>query len=127
MMLPRLLVKSRADSLLGGVAADPECLIGVFAEGCFHRIDHTISFCRVLCVAIVRMSTPAATVTISGTKSNLASGSDTIGPLTIVNAASGGAITALTSVNGDNTVVVPGSNYIGCVIVPPSNSTVVKK
>ncbi len=72
------------------------------------------------------MSTPAATITISGLISGLPAGSETIGPLTIANANSGAQVTQLTSVNGNNALTVPGTNFVGAIIVPPAGSTLAK-
>ncbi len=70
---------------------------------------------------------PAAVVTISGAKINLPSGTEAIGPLTISNPTSGGAVTVLTTASGDNTVTVPASTYVGVVIVPPYGNTTALK
>jgi len=68
----------------------------------------------------------SATISISGTKLGLPMGSETIGPLTITNATTVGAVSELTSINGDNAVTIP-ANAIGCIIVPPIGSTLAKK
>jgi hypothetical protein len=63
---------------------------------------------------------------ISGTKSGLPFGTESIGPLAIVNGASGDAITDLSSASGNNTITVPGAMYVGCIISPPpGNATAI--
>jgi len=64
-----------------------------------------------------------ANVSISGQVTGEPSGSKQIGPFTIVNATSGGAVTELTSISGNNTITVPGSQYVACVIAKPSTNT----
>ena len=71
------------------------------------------------------MTAPITTLTIAGTKTGLQSGgTETIGPYTITNAASGGG-TRLAAAGGNNTVTVPsGGSYVGVLITPPPTSTV---
>jgi len=65
-------------------------------------------------------------VTITGVKAGLPFGSESIGPLTILNTASGDAVTDLSSLNGDNTIAVP-SWAIGVIIsLPAGNTTALK-
>jgi len=66
---------------------------------------------------------PAANVTISGQVTGLPTGSKQLGPFLLTNLSSGGAVTELTSLNGANTITVPGTAYIGCIIEPPAGNT----
>lgn len=61
-------------------------------------------------------------LTISGVKTGLPFGHESIGPIQILNTNSGEAITTLTTSGGNDTITVPGTNYVGCVIRPPSGN-----
>lgn len=67
-----------------------------------------------------------ANVTISGQVTGLPTGSKFIGPFTINNTTSVGAVTELSTASGDNTVTIP-TNAIGCVIEPPTTNTAALK
>ena len=67
----------------------------------------------------------SASVSISGTISDLPTGSKTIGPVTITNAASLGQETVFVLQSGFNTITVPAL-AVGCVIVFDATSAVTK-
>jgi hypothetical protein len=69
-------------------------------------------------------------ITVSGSVAGLATGSKTLGPITITSAAPSdltcGATTTVVLANGANTITVPSSTCTAAVIVFASASTTVK-
>jgi len=68
----------------------------------------------------------AGTITIGGAAQGLTSGSKTIGPLTILGAATLGEVHDQALTSGDNTITVPAT-ATAVIIVPPSSGTVTIK
>jgi hypothetical protein len=66
---------------------------------------------------------PSAQVTITGLKQYLPSGQDTLGPLIIFNPSSAPGDAAVALVTGNNTILVPSSTLVSCVIIPPTTNT----
>lgn len=64
----------------------------------------------------------AGTFTVSGASSGLATGSKTIGPLTITGTAVVGEVLDVNLSSGDNTLTIP-PNAIAVWIVPPATNT----
>lgn len=69
------------------------------------------------------MSTPTAIVTLNGVKTLLPSGTETIGPLVISNANSGSAVSDYALLSGNNTITVPGTQYVAAIIIPVAGNT----
>jgi hypothetical protein len=65
---------------------------------------------------------PVSTITIAGEKTGLPSGTKVIGPLVTTNPTSVGFTQDLTTVNGNNTINVPGG-AIGFILIPPAGNT----